>query len=343
MMPEILIADPDAPLYAERLHARLPAIEWRAVTDAASLRDLIGSADALVSFGLDLDAAMVESAPRLRWVQCLGTGVDRLLAHLDRRPDILLTSARGVHGPPVAEMALMLMLALARRLPTLLDHQRERTWRRPAGQLLFGSTLGIAGMGVIGAALAERARVLGMDVVGFGSAERAVPGLKSYRLYADLPAIAPDLDWLVILTPMTEDTKGLFNETLFRSMKRSAYLVNLARGAVVDDGALAAALSGSEIAGAALDVFASEPLPPDSPFWSMHNVIVTPHVAGAHDRYIDFVLPIIEQNARAFLSGRTGDMINMVARSPAAHSPAPVPKGVPGHRRDDKVIDEQDL
>jgi len=308
----VLIADPGAADYQRRLRERFADVQFSAATDRAMLNEGIAAADVLVSFATDLDAQMLERAVKLRWIQLLSTGTDRITPLLEARRDILLTSARGIHGAPVSELALLFMLALARRFPSLLRNQAERGWVRYDGTLLEGKTVGIAGIGVIGTQIAKRAQSFDMRTIAFGSTPRPIQHVDEFYTYGELALLAPKLDMLVIATPLRSDTRGMFDARIFRAMKTSAFVINVGRGAVVNEADLIAALQEKRIAGAAIDAFSQEPLPPTSPFWSLENVIVTPHVGGVHDQYTARAVDLIQTNLEAFLAGRTERMLNRV-------------------------------
>jgi len=314
----LAISDPQATYYAEALRANFPKVRILAACSPLDLRACIGEADALATFGVELNAELIDKAPRLRWIQALSSGTDRIEPLLINRKDILLTSARGAHGAPVSEMAIMLMLALARRLPMAIRNQDRHVWSRNPGTLLYGKTVGIAGMGVIGKRIATVATAFGMKTIGFGSLQITVGQLVEHHLYSELKAVASDLDFLVVVTPLRADTVGMIDRAIFNSMKRTAVLVNVSRGAVVNEDDLVAALREKLIAGAAIDAFREEPLSAASPFWSLSNVIITPHIGGDHDRYAEMVAPIIATNLRSLLEGREVDMVNKVQVGDAA-------------------------
>ncbi len=208
----------------------------------------------------------------------------------------------------------MSMLALSRGLPRALRNQANRKWERFPARLLKNKTVGIFGIGVIAGELAPKCKAFGMSVVGISSARREVAGFDRVFGRDQLIEAVRDLDYLVLLTPYTPATRNIVDAKVLAAMKPGAYLVNLARGGVVDEAALIDALREKRIAGAALDVFAEEPLPENHPFWGMEEVIVTTHQGGFCDVYVDFALPVIEENMRKFLSGDTANMINLVAR-----------------------------
>lgn len=298
--------------YRDRLQARFPALGINVVDHHSKIGPHIAAADALLTFTPMLTAKVFEQAPRLKWVQTLGTGVDNLIDQPTLRKDVVVTNIRGIHGAPVSEAAVASMLALARDLPRAVRAQGERQWRRFPARLLHNKTVGIFGVGAISEVLAPKCKAFGMRVVGVSSAPRDVAGFDRMHGRNELLKVVGELDFLVLLTPLTEDTRNCIGAKVFAAMKPTSFLVNLARGGVVDETALVEALNAKRIAGAALDVFVEEPLPADHPFWGMENVIITTHQGGFCDVYIDYALPTVEANMQRFLAGDIGGMINVV-------------------------------
>jgi len=255
---------------------------------------------------------MVREAHSLKWIQVFTTGTDHITNMRSLKPETIVTSMRGIHGPQMAEMALMLMFALARDLPRMIRNQADERWERFLQRRLYGKTVLILGVGIIGGELGPRCKALGMTVVGVSNSPRAMPGFDRIVPRADLTKAVPEADFLVVLVPFERGTDKIVNAELFRAMKPSAYLINIARGGVCDEQALIAALREKRIAGAALDVFQTEPLPADSPLWRMDNVIVTPHHGGQCDVYNELVLGLFQKNLECFLEGRVSDMVNLV-------------------------------
>ena len=309
----LTLPEPIRSQYRDRLRKRFPEVAIDLVDHHSKVGPYIATTDALVTFAPMLSAQVLASATRLKWVQALGTGVDNLIDQPALREDVIVTNMRGIHGAPVAEAALAGMLALARGLPRALRAQNERQWQRFPAQLLHDKTVGIFGVGQIAEALAPKCKALGMRVVGVTSAPRQVPGFDLINHREKLAEVVGDFDFLVLLTPLSAATRNSVDAGIFAAMKPTSYLINLARGGVVDEAALIAALSSNRIAGAALDVFNQEPLPADHPFWSMPNVIITAHQGGFCDVYIDYALPTVETNMERFLRGDFNGMINVVA------------------------------
>ncbi len=270
--------------------------------DADSLAQRIGDADVLVVSGLWQDA-LLEAAPRLRYIQSIGAGTDQFPREALQARGIRLASARGVNAAAVAQHAMALILALARRLPEARDNQKKRFWRGMIGDLaqredeLGGKTLLIVGLGDIGGRLARLAKAFEMRVVALRRNPDAGGGAADgVHAMAELRALLPAADVVALTCPLTPETERLIDSAAFAAMKPSACLVNVARGRVVDEPALVAALASRHIAGAGIDVTAEEPLSPESPLWDMERVLLTPHTAGETRRYEDNVIEILRDN-----------------------------------------------
>ena len=308
-MPEYVVER-----YREPLVARFPDIEINAVDHRDKIDPYIARADILLTFGAMMSDEVFQKAKSLKWVQALGTGVDRIADSPSLGRGVLITNIHGIHGAPVAEAALGFMLALSRQLPRSVRAQDRHAWERFPARLLDGKTVGMFGIGVIAEALAPRCKALGMRVEGVSSAPRDVPGFDRMLPRAALVEAVRGWDYFVLLTPHTPATFHAVDETVFRAMKPGGYFINLGRGETVDEGAMLRALEEGRLAGAALDVFAVEPLPAEHGLWSMPNVIVTPHLGGFYDEYPDRCLPVVEANLRRFLAGEREHMINLVNR-----------------------------
>jgi D-2-hydroxyacid dehydrogenase (NADP+) len=245
-------------------------------------------------------------ADRLRWIQAISAGVDRLDPRVMER--VTLTNGNGLGAEPIAEHVICHLLMLARGAPIYMRRQVDRRWERGVqAREIAGMTMGIVGMGAIGSAVARRARALGLRVLAIRrSVARRSPDLVADEVCPpeDLPYLLAESDVVVLATPLTAETRGMVGEAQLRTMRPGSFLINIARGGVVDEPALIAALRDGHLAGAGLDVFAAEPLPTDSPLWDMPNVIVTPHVAAGSDRYMQRVEDLVCDNVRRFLDGR---------------------------------------
>lgn len=308
----LTLPEPVRVQYRDRLQARFPQLTIAVADHHTTAGRHIADADVLLTFAPMLSNRLLDAAANLKWVQALGTGVDNLTDQAALRKDVIVTNVRGIHGPPVSEAAMAAMLALARDIPRAVRSQDERQWRRFPAQLLHGKTVGIFGVGVIAEALAPKCQTFGMRVLGVSSAPRTLAGFERIYASAELADVVGEFDFLVLLTPLTPATRNIIDAKILAAMKPTSFLINLARGGVVDEPALVEALKARRVAGAALDVFTAEPLPADHPFWSMPNVIITTHQGGFCDVYVDYALPTVEANMQCFLNGDVAGMINVV-------------------------------
>jgi phosphoglycerate dehydrogenase-like enzyme len=270
--------------------------------------------DVMIMFGIEIRDQMLRDAPRLKWIQSLATGVDHFLRCPSLRPDVLITSGRGIHGMPMREHVLYLMLAITHDAKRQVEDHRQHVWQRRLWTTLYGKTAVIAGTGIVGAAIGEMLQTLGMRVIGVSRTPRQVRGFDEILPSARLREAANKADYLVNVLPAAPENSALFDAALFDAMKPSAYYISAGRGQTVDEAALITALRERHIAGAAFDVFVTEPLPPESPFWTLPNVFITPHVGGYVVEYEDFIMPLIIDNVRLFLAGRLDEMANIVTR-----------------------------
>ena len=296
--------------FMESLAREFPAVRFDSPRDLAEAEEALP--EAAVVFGWAVRASNFARARSLRWIHVSAAGVGSALFPALVESEVVLTNGRGLHAVAMAEHALGVMLALARRLHLARDAQRDRRWSQvplwiepPGPGQLEGGTLGLLGLGAVGRALAQRAAALGMRVIAVRRhpAREPAPAHEQWGVERldDLLACA---DWMVLAAPLTAETRGLIGRERLARLRPTAALVNLGRGALVDEGALCEALAAGRLAGAALDVFEHEPLPDDSPLWSMPNVIVTPHISGLGPRYWERGVELFRRNLTAFLDGR---------------------------------------
>lgn len=250
-------------------------------------------------------------APSLKWLQLTSAGVDRLLDAPVLRAGITVTTASGIHAVPISEYVLGAMIAFAKGFPKAFRAQAERAWRPYWPDELEGRTAGVIGVGAIGARVAHLAHHLGMRVLATRRSARArtagrdagLPSIDEILPLSGLPRLLAESDYVVVAVPLTPESRGLIGEAELRAMKPSAVVINIARGAVIDEGALVRALKEGWIGGAALDVFEMEPLPRDSELWGLENVILTPHVSGGTPRYMERAVDLFCENLRRYLAG----------------------------------------
>jgi phosphoglycerate dehydrogenase-like enzyme len=279
--------------------------------DRATLDQRIGEADVLVVSGL-WHNGLVGQGGRLRFVQSIGSGTDQFDRAALAARGIRLASAAGVNARAVAEHALALMLAMARRLPEARDNQARHVWRGMISDLaqredeLGGKTVLIVGLGRIGGRLAQLAKAFDMQVVGFRRDPAAGRGAAdSVHGLAALPEFLPRADFVVLTCPLTDETRGLIDARALALMPSSGCLVNVARGPCVVEADLVAALRGGRLAGAAVDCSDPEPPPDGSPLWDLPNLLVTPHTAGETRRYEANVIEILLENLDRLWRGET--------------------------------------
>lgn len=306
-----------------RIREALPA-DWQAVTiraavdgsadgaGAASPEALAAVADAEVYLGMGIPAEILRAGPGLRWVHSATAGVGGSLSPemLDR--DVVFTNSAGVHSPPMAETVLGMMLHFARGLDAAVRARARGEW--DAGWFHGGdspvrelgrSTVGVIGYGGVGRAVAAHAAALGARVLALKRSPAEAPdGIELLYGRGGLDRLLAESDYLVLTVPETPQTRGLIDDAALEAVKPGAVLVNVARGGVLDEDALVRALDDGRLRGAALDVFAAEPLPPEHPFWRLPNVLLTPHVSATTPHFWERQTALIVDNLRRYLDGR---------------------------------------
>jgi phosphoglycerate dehydrogenase-like enzyme len=264
-------------------------------------------ADVSFDFDWQAPADMAANCPRLRWVQATSAGIGGFLERtgLAGAP-LVFTTAAGVHGIPLAEFALLGLLYFAKGMPALAGAKAARDWQRYAGSQVSGSRALLVGLGGAGREVARLLAAAGVEVCGAGRPGHRydVPGVTSYVPSDQLREVLPGMDSLVLACPLTEQTRGLIGAGELALMRPGAVLVNISRGAVVDEQALVSALRSGHLGGACLDVFATEPLPAGSPLWDMPNVIISPHSAATVSAENGLITDLFIDNLRRWLAGR---------------------------------------
>ncbi len=316
----------------ERIRAAAPGARLVTVSIEGLADGPLDDVEVLLRGFLSAEAfdRLLARAPRLTWVHSASAGVERVLTPSGRARDLIVTNARGVFSEPIAEYVLMMILAVSRRLPQLLELQREHTWQPLEGSELRDMTIGIVGLGSIGRAVAELATAFGCRVIatrrhataagdpsapdGGAPASPADDGTSSgiERLTGPegLAGLLAASDFVVLATPLTAETEGLIDEVALASVKPGAWLINIARGRLVDERALLRALREGPLGGAVLDTFRDEPLPPGSPFYDLPNVIVTPHTSWSSGRVLDRSVELFCDNLRRYAAGEP--LLNVV-------------------------------
>jgi D-2-hydroxyacid dehydrogenase (NADP+) len=295
---------------AERIRERWPAMRVSRTVESAVFEAELAEAD--IFFGVAIRPEQYRIAKRLRWIQATSAGVNQFLCLELRESGIVLTNASGVHSAPIAEHVVGMLVALSRDFPAQMRYQLAHKWSQReiaasprSPRELQGKIALLVGFGAIGRAVAERVRAFGMHVWAVTRSGAADPALAD-RCFstARLLEALPSADFVIVAVPDTPDTHQFLRAEHFAAMKPTAFFLNIARGTVVDEPALIAALARGTIAGAALDVAAEEPLPPESPLWSLENVIVTPHTSGISERMWEREEALLMENLERWFAGR---------------------------------------
>jgi phosphoglycerate dehydrogenase-like enzyme len=312
MAIQVLILFHDAQDYCDRLSRRFPAVKFHAAHAAHEAERVIADVDVIMGLGHHIPPPLIAKAEKLKWVQALTTGTETLTAPGVLPPHVVLTSTRGVHGPQMSELAFLNMIALNRDFRRMQRNQAEGRWDQWNQPILEDKTVVIVGLGLLAEHLAERCKLFGMQVIGVSDGRTKGPHFDEVHPRKALVTLASRADFLMLLVPYSPATHHLIGRNVIAAMKPTAFLINLARGGVLDEAALIEHLQSGKIAGAALDVFATQPLPPDNPLWRMPNVIITPNVGGRSDKFVPQTLAVIEPNVAAFIEGRMKDMRNVI-------------------------------
>jgi len=313
MTLEVLIVGRDSDVFAEHLSPQFSKLSFHRAHNSAEALALAPPCEILVIRTDEIFAGLIAAMPRLRLIQALTTGVDHIMALPNLPPQVMITAARGFHGPQMSELAFLFMLAFARQFPTVLENQKRKIWDRHEQSLLLGKTVVVVGVGRIAEELAQRCKMFGMTVIGV-STRATAPHFDAMYPRAQITNAASLADFLIVLAPYTKENHHLVDAATIDAMKPDGVLINIARGGVLDEEALRRALLQGRIAGAGLDVFQTEPLPPESPLWDTPNVIITSHVGGMSKSYVEQVMPLLIDNLRAFVDG-TPERMSYIVRN----------------------------
>jgi phosphoglycerate dehydrogenase-like enzyme len=302
--------------FSERLQSDFPQFDVVHLSSYDRVPEEIPEAEVFV--GWSLRPEQFVTAKKLRWMHSTAAAVHQLLFPEMIASPVVLTNSRDVHGSVVAEHAITLILAMAKRLPSIMRHQARHEWAQgtvweehPRPREVAGGTVGLVGFGSIGREVASRARALGMRVLAVREhADRRAENVDEVFGPEAIDRMLEQADYVVLAAPLTEQTHHIINTERIAHMKPDAYLINVSRGPLVDEAALVEALRANRIGGAALDVFDREPLPPDSPFWDLPNVLVTPHTAAVTGRLWERHYDLLARNIRRYLAGEP--LLNVV-------------------------------
>ncbi len=291
--------------------SELFAAEEKGEPDAKRKLDTL-LAETEVLYGLRLPQNIIRRAPKLKWIQVMSAGVESFLDAEMKASPVIMTNVSGIHAPPISEFVLGLMLMFVKKAPLCFQAKQEKRWERFTASLLRSKTVGVVGLGSIGTQVARLARAFGMKVLSVDE----LRGIRPAR-YVDtmlptdkLPQLLAESDFVVLCVPLTSKTRKMVGEKELRAMKPTAYLINIARGGLVDEEALIRALEEKRIAGAGLDVFATEPLPADSRLWELPNVILSPHISGSHEDYDIRATNVFTENLKRYINGKK--LLNIV-------------------------------
>ncbi|SES90169.1 Phosphoglycerate dehydrogenase [Oceanobacillus limi] len=277
--------------YLNEIKKIAPGWDVVAEKDPEVISDELKKAEIVARWNKTIEPIILEKNTNLKWIQTWSAGVNSLPLEALQKRNVSITSANGVHAYPISETIFALMLGLTRKIHTYVRQQLNKTWDNAnLKHEIHEKTIGIIGVGAIGQETAKIAKAFGMNVLGVRRSGVLTKYVDQMYTPDQLEEILPQCDIVVITLPLTEETTNLFAAEQFKQMKDSAILINIGRGQIVVEDDLIQALQNNEIAGAGLDVFATEPLPEDSPLWNMENVIVTPHTAGATEYYTDRVI-----------------------------------------------------
>ena len=297
--------------FIDKLRTEFPQVE--VVHSAHNRHDEEALRDADIMIGWSLPLDLFHAAIGLRWIYSITAAIDQFLFSQLVASDIVISNAGRVHGPVVAEHALAMVFALAKRIPSAVLHQKDRDWameemwnEHPQPRELRGATVTVAGLGSIGSEVANLAAALKMYVIGIREhPERGPAGAHEVLGYDSLDKTIQRSDFVVLAAPLTPQTKHLIDGRRLQLFKPDAYLINVSRGAMLDEAALISALKNRQLGGVALDVFEEEPLPRRSPLWKMPQVLITPHIAFLNSKVWERHYSAFTDNLRRYLAGET--------------------------------------
>jgi len=296
--------------FSERLRSDFPELDIVHLPDYRRLDAEIPDAEIVIAWSIRPE--QIKAAKRLRWIHSPAAAVHTLIFPELITSKIIITNARDVHGPVVAEHVIALIFALAKKIPGSVELQQKHVWGQqllwdelPRVREVAGATLGLVGLGSIGRAVVKSAKALGMQVIAVREhPEKGSEGADKVLGPAQINEVFRQADYIVLAAPVTDNTKAIANAERLAMMKPDACLINVARGPLVDEAALASALRAKKIGGAALDVFPKEPLPQDSPLWDLPNLLITPHTAALTDKLWERHYALFSENLRRYLTGQ---------------------------------------
>jgi phosphoglycerate dehydrogenase-like enzyme len=303
----------------ERLQQQFPDHQFLQFQNYDSAKQEIADTDVFI--GWSLRPEQFALAGKLRWIHSPAAAIHQLMYPELIKSNVTITNSTGVHGPVVAEHAITLLLALAKRLPQAMQYQAKHEWAQTQlwrdqikPREVADATVVVVGLGAIGREFTQRAKAMGMKVIAVReNPAKGTEGADAVYSSAEIDTVLPRADYVLLCTPVTPATSKLINAARLNLMKPDAYLINVSRGTLIDEAALLEALQSRGIAGAALDVFTEEPLPAESPFWQLDNVLITPHTAAVTERLWERHYQLIAENLQRFIAGQP--LLNQVDKN----------------------------
>jgi len=265
----------------------------------------------IIFSGSSFPVEYLSKAKNLKWIQSMSAGVENFMRSKVIPAHVLITKPKGIFGPHMAEYVIGYILALSQKMKRVFENQKKRVWDPFIVETIHNKVAGVMGLGSVGTHVAYKLHLMGVEVIGYEERERNLPFIKHEYSKLELNEFLEIADYVIITLPLTENTVGLLGERQLASMKKSAYLINVSRGPLVQEEALIYALKTHQIAGAVLDVFDKEPLPKEHPFWEMENVIITPHISAPS--LPEDLAKIFLENLKRFEEGK--DLIGVVDRA----------------------------
>jgi phosphoglycerate dehydrogenase-like enzyme len=301
----VLVSSHFQPQHLAVLRERFPEVRFVHLATDGEVPEEGRNARALLRAAMTKESLSrtLRSVPTIEWFHTSTAGFDWVMVPEIEARNLTVTRSAASYSIPIGEYVIGAMFLLAKRFPALLEAQRERAWTAPEPEEIGGKTVGIVGAGAIGGEVARHAKCLGMRVIGTKRTPAALPNYDRVLPPSDLALILQEADFVVLACPLTPETRHMLGEAEFRRMKPTAYLINVARGALVVESALVEALEQGWIAGACMDAFEQEPLPPDSPLWALDNLVITPHSSFRSPRNMERVLSEFMTNLERYLKG----------------------------------------
>jgi phosphoglycerate dehydrogenase-like enzyme len=305
-LPKVLVSNVFEPQHYEILHTKFPDVEFVKLPKDGTVPGHAADAEVVLRCAMwkpELSRTM-QMAPDVKWVHTSTAGFDWALVPEVVERQVLVTRSAAAKAVPIAEYVIAFIFQMAKRLPALARAQWAHEWTRPETAEVRGATVGIIGAGAIGCEVARLCHHLGMRVIGTKRSPEPLPYFEKIVAADQLPVVLQEVDYVVLSCPLTPETQDLIGASELRMMRPDAYLINIARGGLVVEADLVQALKENWIAGACLDVFDEEPLPPESPLWDLEDLVLTPHASWGSPRAIDYVLEEFVDNLERYLAGK---------------------------------------